>query len=241
LALILSIDTATEVCSVTLANDGSVLTSLRADQSNQHIEQLTLLIDQVMTNADKSMAQVQAVAVSMGPGSYTSLRVGISVAKGICFALGIPLIGIGTLDALASASLILSKKTQNHAKRYIAIPLLDARREEVCLAAFDENCEKIYEIFNCVVSNKMFDVLGHLSTQSNNEVTFILSGNGAKKLESCAFLQNLEWSAVTECLSEYLVPLAEQKFQISDFQSVAYFEPIYFKPPSVTTSKKIVF
>ena len=240
LALILNIETSTDVCSVSLAQDGLVLATL-TEAENQHIEKLTLMIERLMATASKPYDKIDAVAVSAGPGSYTSLRVGVSAAKGLCFALNKPLIAVDTLEALAVGSLAIYQLEHGSIDHVISIPMLDARREEVCLAAYAPKYKKNIPFFNEIVSYKMFDFLIDFLPKKEPNAVLLLSGNGSQKCQNVPFLQNVVFSPVIRCSSLHMVELAEQKFQISDFQSVAYFEPSYFKKPSVTIQKKNIF
>jgi tRNA threonylcarbamoyladenosine biosynthesis protein TsaB len=238
LALILCIETATEICSVCLAQDGVVVSSITDPGSNQHIEKLTLLIEEVLDGY--AYSSLDAIAVSAGPGGYTSLRVGTSVAKGLCYSLQKPLIAINTLESLALASL-RSYITTDPTQTVLALPMLDARRDEVCMQVFSHVGDKKMEIFQNFVSHKMFETLTQNTPQIDRNTVLILSGNGAKKCQNVPFLEKVVVSDVLECAAEYMVGIAEQKFQISDFQSVAYFEPYYMKAPSVTQQKKNTF
>jgi tRNA threonylcarbamoyladenosine biosynthesis protein TsaB len=238
LALLLCIETATEICSVALSKDGMVIKSKTDEGTNRHIEQLTYIIDEVMAGHD--FQELDAVAVSAGPGGYTSLRVGISVAKGLCYSLQKPLIGINTLEALALASLE-AYRPQSNTEKVLAMPMLDARRDELCMQVFSQIGDKKTEIIQHFVSHKMFETLSTEQGFVTQNHVLLLSGNGTKKCESEPFLENVVFSKTSQCNSIFLAKIAEQKFQISDFQSVAYFEPYYMKAPSVTQQKKNTF
>jgi tRNA threonylcarbamoyladenosine biosynthesis protein TsaB len=237
LARILCIETATEVCSVCLAQDGAMI-RIAEDQQNKHIELLTLLIQDVMQGLD--FASLDAIAVSAGPGSYTSLRVGVSVAKGLCFALNKPLIAVPTLLALGQASIAYHGELQDIA-HIVALPLLDARRDEVCMAVMEKKDVQTPKFFQNFVSNKMFETIALERAVGPQKPVLLLSGNGAKKCKNVHFDQNVVYSALEACSASYLVPIAEEKFYMFDFQELTSFEPIYFKPPQVTQSKKITF
>ncbi len=217
------------------------MADIRTDAgANQHIEQLTLMIADLMHG--RSWADIDAVAVSAGPGGYTSLRVGASVAKGLCYAHDKSLISIDTLESLARAS--LSRLDIQAPDTVVALPMLDARRDEVCMAVFGQNGDKKVAHFQHFVSHNMFQlemISAHIFSQNT---IVLLSGTGAKKCLDVLFFENtvnVLMSEVQTCSSAYLAIIAEEKFQMSDFQSVAYFEPYYFKPPQVTQAKKNIF
>src|ERR1700744_3119118 len=139
MSLILQIETATTVCSVALSENGSVLTYKELEQRNVHAEIITLFIDKVLKTVDKQYQDLDAVAVSCGPGSYTGLRIGISVAKGLCFALDIPLIAIETLEGMADG--IISQNTLDGDT--LLCPMIDARRMEVFTAVFNAKGDRV--------------------------------------------------------------------------------------------------
>src|ERR1700743_3850687 len=139
MSVILQIETATTVCSVALSEDGSVLSYKELEQRNVHAEIITLFIDEVLKTVDKQYQDLNAVAVSCGPGSYTGLRIGISVAKGLCFALDIPLIAIETLEGMTDG-MISQNNIDDHT---LLCPMIDARRMEVFTAVFNAKGERV--------------------------------------------------------------------------------------------------
>src|ERR1700712_2866514 len=139
MSLILQIETATTVCSVALAEDGVVLACKELEQRNAHAEVITVFIDDLLKTTGKQYSELAAVAVSSGPGSYTGLRIGVSVAKGLCFALDIPLIAIETLEAMTDG--FQGERTIN--RNEMLCPMIDARRMEVFTAVFDTDGNKI--------------------------------------------------------------------------------------------------
>src|ERR1700761_5444550 len=137
---ILQLETATTVCAVALAKDGEVLAFKQVDQRNIHAEVITVFIDELLAQTGSHYKDIDAVAVSCGPGSYTGLRIGISTAKGLCFALDKPLIAVETLEAMASG---LRAKSSSIAANTLLCPMIDARRMEVYTAVFDVNGNKV--------------------------------------------------------------------------------------------------
>ncbi len=187
-----------------------------------------------------SYQDLDAIAISAGPGSYTSLRIGASVAKGLCFALDKPLIAVPTLLALGRAA-IEHEQLHRPDGHFIALPMIDARRDEVCMAVVNSDTEKKLDFFPNFVSNRMFENIQNAGHTLPPDAVYILAGNGAKKWSSVHFEKKVVFSALQTCSAEHLAPLAEQLFHLVDFQLVANFEPIYFKPPMVTQPKKIIF
>lgn len=242
MAKILLIETSSEVCSVAIGVDGSVIALVEVLQTSQHVALLTLQISTCCEKAGISLAELDAVALSRGPGAYTSLRVGASVAKGICYALGKPLIAVDTLKALALASreqeniLDASADVTN-----ILVPLLDARRQEVWLGIYATDLRELAPAQPLVLENNSFEKL--LSGIFGEEllVRAILSGNGMEKTRSGGFLKDAVFSKTLQCSAGFLAILAEQQFQNDDYQDIAYFEPYYMKPPNITTSTKPLF
>jgi len=160
---ILQIETATTVCSVALAKDGHVLGFKQIDERNIHAEIITLFIDELITGAGIPYNDIDAVAVSSGPGSYTGLRIGVSTAKGLCFALEKPLIAIETLAAMAQG--VIAKSSID--KKTLLCPMIDARRMEVYTALFDSDGNRIKNTTAEIIDEQSFYGL-----LQNNRVLF---------------------------------------------------------------------
>lgn len=239
MAKILLIETSTEVCSVAISVDGKVVSLSEEQNPPSHAALLTLQIAECTRVAGLPLAQLDAVAVSRGPGAYTALRVGASVAKGICFALEKPLIAVDTLLGLASGSAHLEPEPVPLSTLFA--PMLDARREEVWLALYDAELREIAPAQPLILENNSFEKL--LLTLSGYAACdrIVLSGNGMKKLRSGAFPEKTVFSTLACCSAVHLADLAEGQFQSSDFQDIAYFEPFYMKPPNITISTKPLF
>ena len=262
MAKILLIETATEVCSVAIACDGTVLALVEEMDQPKHAERLTLLIQQCTREAGLPLATLDAVAVSRGPGSYTSLRVGLSVAKGICYALDKPLIAVDTLKALAAGSLweyaqsnaeygmrntewMPSHNDGNSAFRIphsvFAMPMLDARRNEVWTAVYDSNLQLLVPAQPLILENNLLDLFLQQNPEHSPEYVYIVAGNGAKKMEAAGIFENSVFSPVRICSAQNLAVLAEVNFQNGDFQDVSYMNPYYMKDPNITTPNKPLF
>ena len=225
MAIILNIETATKNCSVSLAQDGVILALVELNENNfSHAEKLHTFILETLKNAEKKMQDIDAVAVSSGPGSYTGLRIGVSAAKGLCFALDKPLISITTLSSLANAIVV--------DKGDLIVPLLDARRMEVYSAVYSFEKKLIREIQAQIIDENSF------SEYLENGKTYFL-GDGALKCkehihhENAIFLEGYFPSA------KEMVGLSFEKFINNDFEDVAYFEPFYLKDFVAIKPKKL--
>lgn len=215
---ILLIETATKVCSAGIARDNKIL-SYREDKSMQysHSSLLTSFIEEVVMDAGTKFNQLDAVAVSMGPGSYTGLRIGVSAAKGFCYALDIPLIAVNTLESLVSVA-----ATQNKIKADFYVPMIDARRMEVYNAVFDASLRPVRETkAEIIVENSFSELL------PKGKIAFF--GDGADKCktvikhENAVFYDNVFTSVFG------LVNPAFDRLQKKEFEDLAYFEPFYLK------------
>ena len=214
MAVILCIETATTNCSVAIAVDGKII-ALQEDNNHQysHAEKLHSFIDQVLAKSGILKSSLQAIAVSKGPGSYTGLRIGVSAAKGLCFAIDVPLISIPTLEALAHQAVI---------ENGLIIPMLDARRLEVYAAVFSSENDQIRETKAEVLDkNSYYDYL------KINNVCFI--GDGVEKLKALCKHKNAIFMEGKLPSAKQMGVLAEIKYRKNDFEDVAYFEPYYLK------------
>lgn len=227
MALILNIDTATPVCSVALARDGQVTGIKENNEGLNHSLLLGTFIDELLKEQGVDAGQLDAVAVSRGPGSYTGLRIGVSMAKGLCFGAGKPLIAVDTLQALARS---VSERLQEDA---LYCPMLDARRMEVYTALFDRE--------NRTVSGTKAEILDEHSFAdilTKGKVYFF--GNGSGKLRPLLTSSNACYPEDTETSAAHLAEIAEQKFRKKQFEDTAYFEPFYLKDFIATTPKNKV-
>ncbi|MGS2738991.1 tRNA (adenosine(37)-N6)-threonylcarbamoyltransferase complex dimerization subunit type 1 TsaB [Sinomicrobium sp. M5D2P17] len=224
MAVILNIETSTTNCSVCLARDGEPLFVKEQDDVNySHSENLHVFIRDVMERASISLSDVDAIAVSMGPGSYTGLRIGVSTAKGLCYSLDKPLIAIPTLQVLASAYAIESG---------VILPLLDARRMEVYSAVYDKEHKAVRETRAEIITGESFG-----EWLEKGKVYF--TGNGAEKCKGVIIHANAVFPEKTEAPSaSEMALLAEKKFKTGEFENVAYFEPYYLKDFVITKKKK---
>ena len=226
---ILQIETATTVCSVALATDGIVVGYKQVDQRNIHAEVITLYIEELIGAAGLKYTDLDAIAISCGPGSYTGLRIGVSTAKGLCYALDKPLIAIETLEAMAYG--VIADKSLSIDEKALLCPMIDARRMEVYTALFDSAGNRMKATAAEIIDEQSFsDYL------ANQKVLFF--GDGAEKCQTvlgssknAKFLNGFTNSAI------HLTKKAAGKFAINDFEDVAYFEPFYLKDFLVTSKK----
>ncbi len=224
--IILQLETATPVCAVALAIDGKTVALKEETAQNIHASKLTLFINEVMEQSGIAFSELDAVAVSKGPGSYTGLRIGVSTAKGLCFALDKPLIGINTLSMMAAGFL-----TEHPTYGGLICPMIDARRMEVFTAVFDANLTEV-EATNA----KIVDETSFLNLLDQHQITFI--GNGAEKCSTLIEHKNAKFLTDNFNAASNMTSLANAAFMGKNFEDVAYFEPFYLKDFVFTTPKK---
>jgi len=228
--LILQIDTSTTVCSVALSENGQTLAVIDLDEPNAHAAKLTVLIEQILSATERSMKELAAIAVSMGPGSYTGLRIGVSTAKGLCYGLDIPLIAINTLEAL-----FFGYQEQFGLQESEAfIPMLDARRMEVYSAIYDHKRDLVKPTSAEIIDADYYEEL--LTTYN----CVNLFGSGADKFDTLFDTNDrVNVQLGFKDSAAFLSQLAFDKFQNKEFEDVAYFEPFYLKDFVVMTKKKV--
>ena len=221
MALILNIESATKNCSVALSKAGKTLAIRELSEQNfSHAEKLHVFIEELFLETNLKLQDLNAVAVSQGPGSYTGLRIGISAAKGLCYALSIPLIALDTLE-------ILARKIQVNSG--IIIPMIDARRLEVFSAFFDSSYTKIRVT--------KAEVIDENSYQEESEILHLI-GDGAMKFKEILTVEKFHYYPEIQFPSAAEMGLISfQKFQNSQFEDVAYFEPFYLKDFVLITKK----
>ena len=232
MARILSIETGTEVCSVALAQDGEMISLRESGGGRAHANNLGVYIDEVLRENDLDADELDAVAVGGGPGSYTGLRIGVSTAKGLCYALGKPLIAVDSLKALANIAMEEYEAgiiDLDNPETALLAPMIDARRMEVYTRLFDTKLTAVNETQAHILTADSFaDVFA-----AGREL--LVFGNGARK---CADLLPQAQFARIASSARGLVTLAEAAFQAEDFVDVAYYEPYYLKDFVVTRSKR---
>ena len=225
---ILNIDTATDICSIAVSQAGKML-SLVEEANNNHASRITSMIEEALAIAKINIKDLAAVAMSNGPGSYTSLRVGTSTAKGICYALDIPLIAVDTLTSLAYAAF----REWDEAD-VLYCPMIDARRMEVYMTLFAKNTEGVLKVIeplnNVIIDENTFQ------NYFEEGKKIVLTGNGAAKC--MAVINSVNILHVNKsCSAQHLIPLSTEAFLKGEFVDVAYHTPQYLKSPNITTPK----
>lgn len=225
--LILNIESATEVCSICLAKGNEVVSLRESSERNDHAKVITSLIGECMEAGGYALHNLDAVAVSTGPGSYTSLRVGVSTAKGICYALGKPLIAVSTLRALAETS-----GSEAMDKAAYHCPMIDARRMEVYCEIFGPEGLSIQGPMAKIIDSESF------SNFFSAGRTIFFSGNGAEKCRAVLSSPFARFSSNQICSSVDMTSLSTRSFFEGTFVDAAYFTPLYLKSPNITAAKK---
>ncbi|TCD01064.1 tRNA (adenosine(37)-N6)-threonylcarbamoyltransferase complex dimerization subunit type 1 TsaB [Pedobacter psychroterrae] len=226
MAIIIQIETATQVCSAAISENGKTIALKEEKASNIHAGSLTLFIKEVMDTAGLQFADIDAVAVSKGPGSYTGLRIGVSTAKGLCFALDKPLIAIDTLQMMAAGFMIDQPYYSG-----MVCPMIDARRMEVFTGLYDKDLKEVTPVAAQIIDEHSFaEVL------ASNNVSFI--GDGAEKCKAVLQHEHASFSDVNFNSATNMSKLSYEAFAAAKFVDVAYFEPFYLKDFVLTTPKK---
>jgi tRNA threonylcarbamoyladenosine biosynthesis protein TsaB len=228
MALILNIDTALETANLGLAEDGAILSSIENDQPKDHAAWIHVAIRSLLEKSGKTIDQLDAVAVSNGPGSYTGLRVGLSTAKGLCYAQDIPLVTIGTLETMAYSAImkltdaeILTSGARLAAPDFLICPMIDARRMEVFAAIYDWNMVQIVRPSAIVLDERSFE-------ESLKWQKILFLGNGSEKFYQICKHPNAEFKKLP-LDPEALAILSYKNFIGNNFAGLAYTEPLYLK------------
>ncbi len=237
MALILNIETSTQVCSVCVSLDGVVKGIQESNEEKSHAKLLTIFIDQLLNELDYKIDDFDAISISKGPGSYTGLRIGVSTAKGLCYAKDIPLIAINTLQSMANGIILKANSNDisvDDFENSILVPMIDARRMEVYSAFFNSKGEFIRDVKAEIIDENSYqDIL--------RKQKIIFFGDGSEKIrevikhENAVFVKNFNPS------SSYMAGLSEIAFREKQFEDVAYFEPFYLKDFIATVPKKNIF
>ncbi|MCL2416959.1 MAG: tRNA (adenosine(37)-N6)-threonylcarbamoyltransferase complex dimerization subunit type 1 TsaB [Bacteroidales bacterium] len=214
--MILSIETSTPICSVAIAKGGEVLAIRENHEGLSHATLTAVFVEEVMKEVNLKLEDLDAVAISKGPGSYTGLRIGVSIAKGLCYALNKPLIAVSSIQALAQTA------TRYYDENHFYIPMIDARRMEVYSAVYDAKGDCLRDV--------QADIIDENSYSDFTKQPIVLLGDGAKKCEE--IFKNCPQISIDETLkfsAKNMISLAQTAFENKDFVDVAYFEPFYLK------------
>ncbi len=227
MALILSIESSTVICSVAIARDGEVIALRESHEGRDHARLTAQFVDDLLKECGVEASALDAVVVSRGPGSYTGLRIGVSLAKGLCYGLNIPLLGVDSLEALAELAIASGECGAGDT----LVPMVDARRMEVYCQMFDMQRVAQCGVEAMVIGEESF------SDRADRE-TMVFFGDGAQK---CA--EVLPWARIIDIKPSAagVAAVAETKFGRGESEDVAYFEPLYLKDAVVTVSKKRLF
>ena len=235
------IETSTELCSTAIASGGKIISHRESDTPRSHASLTAVFIDEMLKETGMAVKDCSAVCVSMGPGSYTGLRVGVSTAKGLCFGAGIPPLAIGTLDTLVWQAIGSGHADESAAGqssllpedcRYI-VPMIDARRMEVYTALFSPDGRQISETEARIIDQDSFD-----RQLGDGPVLFI--GDAADKCSKVIRHRNAHFVQCCPEATAMLIP-ATMEYKEKRFKDVAYFEPFYLKNFVATVSRKKLF
>lgn len=230
MSCILSIETSTDVCSVAVSQDGTCIFEREDHSGPNHAVKLGVYVDEALSFVDSHLIPLDAVAVSCGPGSYTGLRIGVSMAKGVCYGRSVKLISVPTLELLC-VPVLLSEQIQE--EDALLCPMLDARRMEVYAQLFDRSLKEIRPIQADVV-----DYDTYKSYLDEHPVYFF--GNGAEKCLETINHPNAHLIKGVEPLAKNMFPLAEKRMMNEQFEDVAYFVPFYLKDFVAKSPKKLL-
>ena len=231
MSLILCIETGTDICSVGLSRDGELISLRESDEGRDHARNVALFVDELLRENDIAAEELSAVAVGMGPGSYTGLRIGVSFAKGLCYGLQIPLVAVGSLDSMVQVA------REDHEAGIIDVdnwsdavlcPMVDARRMEVYTQMFDTQGLPLNDVKAEIVTEESFK-------EWRNERQLVIFGNGAAKCREV--LSDATYINVTPS-ARGLAALAHQRLEAGQTEDIAYFEPFYLKDFIIIPSKK---
>ena len=231
MSLILCIETGTDICSVGIARDGELMSLRESDQGRDHAKQVAVFVDELLRETGVKPDELDAVAVGMGPGSYTGLRIGVSFAKGLCYGLNIPLLAVGSLEALTDVAIkdyeagIFQVEGWDEA---LLCPMVDARRMEVYTQIFNSRCEAQSEVSAEIITEDSF-------SQWRAKGKLVIFGNGAAKCQE--MLPDAIYIDVATS-ARGLTRIAHQLFEAGKTEDIAYFEPFYLKDFVVIPSKK---
>ena len=229
MATILHIETSTDVCSVAVSEDGQVIFDQEDHSGPNHAERLGTMVDEALSFTDNHAIPFDAVAVSCGPGSYTGLRIGVSMAKGVCYGRNLKLIAVPTLELL-SVPILLREIPEEDA---LLCPMLDARRMEVYAGIYDRGLKSIRPIQADIVDGETYKAY-------LDERPVYFFGNGAKKCQEAIHHPNAHFIENIEPLAKWMQPLAEKRFLNEQFEDVAYFVPFYLKDFVAKMPKKLL-
>lgn len=229
MSCILHIETSTEVCSVAVSQDGACIYSEEDFKGPSHATVLGVYVDEALSFIESHAIPLDAVAVSCGPGSYTGLRIGVSMAKGVCYGRGVPLIGLPTPEVMCVPVLLREELPEDA----LLCPMIDARRMEVYATIYDRALRAVRP-----TSADVIDENSYADLLAARPVYFF--GNGADKCRTKLTHPNAHFIENIHPLAKWMFPLAEKAMATEDFKDVAYFEPFYLKEFVASKPKKLL-
>ncbi|MDE6538067.1 MAG: tRNA (adenosine(37)-N6)-threonylcarbamoyltransferase complex dimerization subunit type 1 TsaB [Muribaculaceae bacterium] len=227
MATILNIETSGRICSVAITKDGAVEYQLEDHEGMKHAEVLAPFVEKCMEELKRKGDKLDAIAVSIGPGSYTGLRIGLSLAKGLAFSMDLPLIGVSTLQILAVKTMF---RNFNYDGTELLVPMIDARRMEVFTGVYDFALNEIE-----TPGAKILDETSWSDILKERKVIFM--GNGSEKAKSVISSSNAEWAGAYEPVARDMLALSEKHYREGRFIDRAYSVPEYLKEYQTTTPK----
>lgn len=230
MSCILHIETSTSVCSVAVSHDGACIFNKEDHDGPNHGVKLGVFVDEALACADSAGTPPEAVAVSCGPGSYTGLRIGVSMAKGVCYGRDIPLIGVPTLELMCVSVLLEHDELEDDA---LLCPMLDARRMEVYAAVYDRSLHEVRATGADVVTAETYRAL-------LDERPVYFFGNGAAKCMDTIAHPNAHFIGGVEPLARWMQPLADRRMAEGRTEDTAYFVPFYLKDFVAKEAKKLL-
>jgi len=237
MGLILNIETSTTICSVCISRDGELVEIKESSEEKSHAKKLTVFIEKLLKENSIEFNDLDAISISKGPGSYTGLRIGVSTAKGLCYAKDIPLIAINTLQSMACGIIHKVQCNEleiNDFEHSILVPMIDARRMEVYSAFFNNSGD-----FKREVKAEIIDENSFQEVLAENQMIFF--GDGSEKIQDVVQHKNAVFVKNINPSSKDMIKLSEKAFSNKQFEDVAYFEPFYLKDFIATVPKKNIF
>ena len=228
---ILYIETGTNTCSVAIAEGFNIIGCKESSDSKAHATQLSIYIENLLEESKTHISQLDAVTISKGPGSYTGLRIGVSVAKGICYAIEKPLISVGSLESMAWGASEIYQELILRSKIDLLCPMIDARRMEVYSALYSSDHQANKKVEALIINQNSFQ-----EELSQHRILFF--GNGASKCKGTIQHPNAFFVDDFTPSARFMIPLAIEYYSLQKFEDVAYFEPFYLKDFVATTSNK---
>ncbi len=231
--MIICLETSTSVCSVALCDSNGVIDLRESAENKSHASLLTLFIDELLSNAGVSAPELESVVVSKGPGSYTGLRIGVSVAKGLAYAASIPLIGVETTLSMFYGIPDNIRQKYGVDNKSLLIPMIDARRMEVYYSVYTSDGMKVKEISAEIIDENTF-------TDIPESVRILIFGDGAAKCRQILSRKNIEFASEFRMSAAWMYKPAYESFAARRFEDVAYFEPFYLKDFIATKPKGLL-